>query len=72
MRGGDEAYFHLDLRLGADGTEALAFHDAQELGLAVVGQLADLVQEQGPFIGLLKQAGMVALGAAEGAAAVAE
>ena len=72
VRRGDDADVGLDLRLGAHGPEALAFNNAEQLGLTFERQLAHFIEKQGAFVGLLKIAGVIAIGAAEGAAAMSE
>ena len=49
-----------------------ALERAQQLGLELERQLADLVEEQGAAVGLLERAGARAIGAGEGALFVAE
>jgi hypothetical protein len=70
--GGDDA--DIDLADGglADALDLAAVEDAQELGLEVEGELADLVEEEGAAVGLLEAAGAVGHGAGEGAFFVAE
>ena len=60
---------------GLGSTDALEFvllQDAQELGLRRLGKLADLVEEDGAAGGALEPPGLLAIGAGEGAALVAE
>ena len=72
MRGGDDA--NVDFHLGgrAHWTESFALDDAEQLGLHVHGQLADLIEEQSTFVGLLEKSGMIAIRAGESAFAVAK
>src|SRR5579883_889609 len=70
--GGDDAYVDLDALVAADGADLFFLQDAQQLGLHLERQLPDLVEEQGPAIGRLKQPGARAEGAGEGALLVAE
>jgi hypothetical protein len=59
------------LRL-ADALELAVLEHAQELRLQLQRQLADLVQEQRAFLGVLEIAGLVGAGAGERALGVAE
>ena len=61
-----------ELGLGAERAEAPVLEDAEELGLELGGQLADLVEEEGAGAGELELAADAPLGAGEGAALVAE
>ena len=70
--GGDHANIDFDLLRAADGHEGMAFENAEQLGLAFEGHLADFVEEQHAAVGLLEKADMVAIGAGEGAGFVAE
>ena len=56
----------------ADGQHLALLDDAEELGLELERQLADLVEKQGPAAGGAHQAGVGLAGAGEGAAHVAE
>src|SRR5204863_3116288 len=56
----------------ADALDLAALEDAQELGLQGRRQLADLVEEDGPALGLLEGAEAARRGAGEGALLVAE
>src|SRR5262249_18085197 len=70
--GGDEAQVERARRKGADAGDLAGLDDAQELDLQAHRQLADLVEEHGAAVGALEEAGLVAAGAGEGAALVAE
>src|SRR5207249_4984552 len=70
--GGDDAHIYLDVLGGADRAEGLAFDDAEQFGLALRGEFGDLVEEEGAFVALLEEAGVIAVGAAESAFLVAE
>ena len=56
----------------AERRDLAGFEEAEQLGLEVEAELADFVEEQGAVAGGADQAGVVAVGAGEGAAAVAE
>ncbi len=56
----------------AHRAKPLAVQHAQQLGLAFGRQLADFVEEQRPLVGLLEQAGVGAVGTAEGPLDMAE
>src|SRR5262249_19759801 len=56
----------------ADALEAPLLEHPQELGLAALGQLADLVEEQRAAVGQLEAADLLVRGAGEGALLVAE
>ena len=61
--GGDEAELHLDRLAAADPLD-LAFLDrAQQLGLQVELQIADLVEEERAAVGQLELADLLAHGA---------
>ena len=70
--GGDELNVHFDLPLAPQAPHPLVLDRLQQLGLQVVGQLADLVEEQRTAVGLFDQSPVAALGAGEGAGLVAE
>ena len=61
-----------DRRAAADALELALLEDAEELGLGLQGQLADLVQEEGAAVGQLEAADPPGEGAGEGAFLVAE
>src|SRR5689334_791747 len=70
--GADDA--HVD-RLGLGGAEReelLRLEDAQQLRLRVERHVADLVEQQGAAVSHADEAGLVADGAGEGAAAITE
>ena len=54
--GGDDPNIDRDLALLADRPDGLALERAQELGLALEGQLGELVDEERALVGLAKQA----------------
>ncbi len=56
----------------AEGRDFAGFEKAEELGLQVEAEVADLVEEQGAVAGGADDAEVVAIGAGEGAAAVAK
>ncbi len=70
--GGDEAHIHLALDVLAQPANGSLLQHAQELDLKLGGQLADLVQEERPLVGRLHESGVIAVGAGEGAPAIAE
>ena len=53
--GGDDAHLHLDALHGSEGKELLLLEDAQELGLYLRLDGADLVEEDRPTVGHLEQ-----------------
>jgi hypothetical protein len=55
--GGEDADVDADGPVAADGLEGALLQDAQELGLGVDGELADLVEEEGAAVGHLEPAG---------------
>src|SRR5688500_15445436 len=69
---GEEAEVHGQLLLVAEAAQAALLQDAQQLGLQVRGHLRYLVEQQRPARGRLDQRALVAVGAGEGPAAVAE
>src|SRR5204862_7950946 len=70
--GGDDADVDLKRALLAERRDLARFQEAQEFWLQVESEFADLVEEQGAFAGVADQAGVVAVGTGEGAAAVTE
>ena len=70
--GGDDADVDGQGRGLAERGDFTGLEEAEELGLEVEAELADLVEEEGAFAGGADEAGLVAVGAGEGAAAVAE
>ena len=72
VRRGDDADVDLACLEGADALDLLVLQGAQELGLSGDGHVADLVEEERAFAGGFEEAGLVAVGAGEGAADVAE
>src|SRR5208283_2205650 len=72
VRGRYQAHVHAD-RLGAAQTlELLFLQHAEQLGLQLWGNVADLVEEQRPVVPQLETADLLADGAGEGALLVAE
>ena len=57
---------------GLEGGDLAGFEEAEQFGLEVEAELADFVEEEGAFAGGADQAELIAVGAGEGAAAVAE
>ena len=57
---------------GADRADLFFLEGAEQFGLEVEGELADLVEEDGAALGGAEQAFLVAVGAGEGAFDVAE
>ncbi len=70
--GGDDPDVDRDRRTAADALDLALLEDAEELGLGLQGQLADLVQEEGAAVGQLEAADAAGDGAGEGALLVAE
>ena len=70
--GRDDADIDLDRLLAADALELALLEDAEQLGLRVGRQLADLVEEDGAAVGQLEAADAPGDGAGEGAFLVAE
>ena len=70
--GGDHAHVGLLHLGGADLHEFAVLQDAQQEGLRLARQLADLVEKKGPAVGLLEVALPLADGAREGPLLVAE
>ena len=70
--GGQDADIHGLLPGAAHGEEGLLLEEVEELRLHLVGELGDLVQEEGAAVGGLREAGLRAHGAGEGALHVAE
>jgi hypothetical protein len=70
--GGEDADVDPDGAVAADGLEGALLQDAQQLGLGVDRELADLVEQEGAAVGHLEPAGAVLGGPGEGAADVAE
>ena len=70
--GGDDAHVGLLHLGGADFHELAVLQDAQQQGLGLARQLADLVEKEGPAVGLLEVALPLADGAREGSLLVAE
>ena len=70
--GGDHADVDFDRLVAADALEGVAFQDAEELGLGGGVHLADFVEHEGAFVGLLELADLAFGGAGEGAFLVAE
>ena len=65
MRGCDDADIHRDRVAGPDAFKRLLLDGPQQLGLDFQTDIADLVQEQGPAVGELEAADLVAMGAGE-------
>src|SRR5439155_17939082 len=72
VRGGDEPDVDAHLAAAADGLDPAFLDGAHELDLDAGLQVADLVQEQRPTVGLLEQALTVLTGVGERAATVTE
>ena len=70
--GGDDPDVGLQFLEAADAAEAPLLQHAQQLHLHHRAHLADLVEEDGALLGDLEQPLLVAVGAGEGAAHVAE
>ena len=70
--GGHQAHVHLDRLGAAQALELLLLQDAQQLGLQLQRDVADLVQEQRAPVRQLEAADLLADGAGEGALLVAE
>src|SRR5262249_54016635 len=70
--GGDDAHVDGDGLGSADALEGPLLEDAEELGLALGGELADLVEEQGPAVGELEPPDLALGGAGERALLVTE
>ncbi len=70
--GGDDAHVDGAVAVGADALDAPLGQRAQELGLHVDGQLAELVEEDGAAVGLHEGRDALVDGAGERAALVAE
>src|SRR5579883_21578 len=67
VRGGEEADVHLDGMRAADAVDLALLDGAQQLRLEARVHLADLVEQQGPAVGLLELADAARDGAGEGA-----
>ena len=72
MGGGEDAHVDLDRAVAAHRLEAAFLQHAQQLGLQLERQLADLVEEQGAAVRHLEAARPIAARAGEGALHVAE
>src|SRR5690606_27158759 len=70
--GRDDADVDGEGALRAEPAHLAALEDAEQLGLEVLRQLAELVEEDGAAVGLLEDAGAAGDGAGEGAALVPE
>ena len=70
--GGDDPDVDRHRRAAADALDLALLEDAEELGLGLQGQLADLIQEEAPAVGQLEAADPPGEGAGEGAFLVAE
>src|SRR5262249_36311886 len=70
--GGNHADVGPDNARGPHRSELLTLDGPQQLDLFLEGHVADLVQEQGAVVGLLKQAVVIGHGIGEGALAMAE
>src|SRR6185437_2299000 len=70
--GGDEAHVRTVLARLADALEGPVVEEAEDPGLRVRPEVADLVEEEGAALGLLDLAGRVVDGAGERALLVAE
>ena len=69
---GDQAYVYPQGLHAADALEFRLLNGPQQLDLDLLGDLADLVEEQGAAVGELEAAGPARHGAGEGAALVAK
>ena len=72
VRRAHDADVHVLGRRRAEREDLARLEDAQELRLRVERHVADLVEEERPAVGELDEPGLVAVGAGERAAAVAE
>ncbi len=72
MRCGEDPHVDLDPRLAADAPEGALLEHAEQGGLHPGRELADLVEEERPAVGLLEEAALPRRGAGEGAGLVAE
>ena len=72
MRGRHQPHVHLDRLGAAQALELLFLQHAEQLGLQLRGDVADLVEEQRPLVRQLEAADLLADGAGEGALLVAE
>ncbi len=70
--GGHDAHVHLHRVRAAQAHELALLHDAQQLGLGLQGDVADLVEEQRALVRQLEEALLRIHGAGEGALHVAE
>ena len=70
--GGDDPDVDRQRRAAADALDLALLEDAEELGLGLQGEIADLVQEEAPAVGQLEAADPPGEGAGEGALLVAE
>ena len=70
--GGDDPDVDRQRRAAADALDLALLEDAEELGLGLQGEIADLVEEEGPAVGQLEAADPPGEGAGEGAFLVAE
>src|SRR5919198_4378781 len=69
---GQYADIESSIVVAAQARELAVLQDAQQLGLRRGMHLADLIQEDGPAVGLLELAQLLALGAGESAGLVSE
>ena len=72
VRGRHQPHVHLDRLRAAEALELLLLQHAEQLGLQLQRDVADLVEEQRPLVGQLEAADLLADGAGEGALLVAE
>ena len=70
--GGDDADVDVERARFAERVDLAGLEEAEQLGLQVDVELADLVEEERAVLGGADEAGVIAFGAGEGAAAVAE
>ncbi len=70
--GRDQPHVHRDLAGPAQPAEGLGLQHLEQLGLELGGEVADLVQEDGPPVGDLEQALLAVLGVGEGPLLVPE
>ena len=59
VRPGDELKIATALAVGAEGQESLLLHGAEQHGLFVEAELADLVEEEHAAIGRAQQSGTI-------------
>ena len=72
VRGRHQPHVHLDRLRSAEALELLLLEHAQQLGLQLRRDVADLIEEQRPLMGQLETADLLGDGAGEGTLLVAE